>query len=120
MTVWYLTDDLMFSSRVLSFAERAGHTVVMVASPALLADRIRQATSGDPPEIILLDLSLPGLQIQTTVDELRAAAAQARIIAYGPHVHVAKLEAAQAAGCDMVLSNGQFDRSFTSLLTNAG
>jgi DNA-binding NarL/FixJ family response regulator len=115
MTLWYLTDDLMFSSRVLSFAERAGHSVVMIASPALLASRISQA-AGDEPQLVIVDLSLPGLQPADVVPELRAAAPSAKIIAYGPHVHVAKLAAAQAAGCDEVMSNGQFDRGFPALL----
>ncbi len=117
MTVWYLTDDLMFSSRVLSYAERAGHTVVMVASPAMLASRIAEAAEGDAPQLILVDLSLPGLAIADVVPQLRAAAPSARILAYAPHVHTDKLAAAQAAGCDDVMSNGQFDRSYAQILS---
>lgn len=114
MTVWYLTDDLMFSSRVLSHAERAGHAVIMLASPAMLADRIQQA---DSPQLVIIDLSVPGLEIASLVTAVRAAAPGAHILAYAPHVHVDKLAAAQAAGCDQVMSNGQFDRSYAGILS---
>lgn len=115
MNLWYLTADLMFSSRVVAQAERAGHAVMMVASPAILADRL-QLAAGDPPMLVIVDLTLPGLQVAETVRQLRAAAPTAKIIAYGPHVHTDLLSAAQAAGCDTVMSNGQFNSSLAAIL----
>ncbi len=115
MNVWYLTADLMFSSRVVSQAERAGHAVMMIASSALMADRLKLA-AGDPPALVIVDLTLPSLQVAETIAELRAAAPAAKIIAYGPHVHTDFLAAAQAAGCDAVMSNGQFNNSLAAIL----
>jgi hypothetical protein len=39
---------------------------------------------------------------------VKAASAATRVIAFGPHVHEDRLAAARAAGCDSVLSRGQF------------
>jgi DNA-binding NarL/FixJ family response regulator len=115
MNVWYLTADLMFSSRVVAQAERAGHAVMMIASPALLVDRLKLAAS-DPPGLVIIDLTAPGINVAEVVPQIRAAAPEAKMIAYGPHVHNDLLAAAQAAGCDAVMSNGQFNNSLASLL----
>jgi hypothetical protein len=39
---------------------------------------------------------------------LRAAAPEARILAFGPHVDDDRLEAARAAGADLVLARSRF------------
>lgn len=115
MNVWYLTADLMFSSRVVGQAERAGHAVMMIASPTLLVERLKLATN-DPPGLVIIDLTAPGLKAAETVPQIRAAAPAAKIIAYGPHVHADLLAAAQTAGCDAVMSNGQFNNSLAAIL----
>ena len=38
-------------------------------------------------------------------------------MAFGPHVHQAKLDAASAAGFDEVVSNGQFNEMLPELFT---
>mgnify|MGYP000141423721 CR=1 FL=1 len=38
------------------------------------------------------------------------------IVAFGPHVHRAKLQAAQEAGCEEVFSRGQFHRLANEIL----
>lgn len=114
MNCWYLTNDLMFSSRVAAQAERLGHTVVVVASPALLVERLAQASTES--NLVLVDLSLPGLDIAELAASVRSAAPATRIIAYAPHVHEDSLAAAQAAGCDQVLTRGAFDRQIGEIL----
>ena len=116
MTYWYLTGDLMFSSRFVGMAERSGHTVVMAAAPTMLVDRLAQAGQTEPATIIL-DLTLPGLHVADVVGRLRGAAPQAKILAYGPHVQTQLLAEAQAAGCDEVLSNGEFHRNMQAMLS---
>ena len=114
MNCWYLTNDLMFSSRVVAQGERLGHPVIVVASPALLEERLAQA-SGEQ-NLVLVDLSLPGLDIAQVVSSTREKAPTATIIAYAPHVHEDRLAAAQAAGCDQVLTRGAFDRQIGQIL----
>jgi hypothetical protein len=42
------------------------------------------------------------------VEQLKAAPNRPRVIAFGPHVHEERLQAARKAGCDEVVSRGQF------------
>jgi DNA-binding NarL/FixJ family response regulator len=114
MTFWYLTNDLMFSSRFVAMAERSGHTVVMAAAPTMLIDRLAQAGPEEPATVVI-DLTLPGLNVGEVMPRLRAAAPQAKILAYGPHVQTELLSAAQTAGCE-VMSNGEFHRGMAALL----
>lgn len=115
MSCWYLTNDLLFSSRVSSVAQRLERELVMLSSPAALTEKL----SGEnvvPPTLVLIDLSLPGLEVASAVQSLQALAPAPQIIAYGPHVHEARLADAQAAGCDAVLPRGQFDRQVEAIL----
>jgi CheY-like chemotaxis protein len=67
--------------------------------------------------LALLDLSMPGLNVADAVARLRdAVGPEAAILAFGPHVHAAKLAAATKAGCDRVLTRGQFSRDMASVL----
>jgi hypothetical protein len=61
-------------------------------------------------EIVVLDLA----NHDTTPSEIAAQARklfpQVRLLAFGPHVHVATLQAAEEAGFDQVLTRGEFSR----------
>ncbi len=63
----------------------------------------------EAPVLVLLDLSLPGAAPDTIVPKLRADLSPgSRILAFGPHVHARLLAAARDAGCDLVVSRGEF------------
>lgn len=113
MSAVFLTNDLLFSSRVTATARAAGHDLVVVGTAANLVERV---AAGDV-RLVLVDLSLPGLE----PGDLTAAIRRARptgvaIVAYAPHVHESKLAAAKRAGCDEVLSRGQFNNSIEPTL----
>lgn len=112
MSIVYLTNDLMFSSRVAGAAKAAGVDVRVVGSVASLLDSL----SNEGIRLVILDLTLPSLDPTTVLPEIRSAAANVSVIAYGPHVHEQKLAAAKDAGCDQVLSKGQFSSSITNLI----
>jgi DNA-binding response OmpR family regulator len=60
-------------------------------------------------DLIILDLSVPSLNVKSLIEQVKAAPANPpRIVAFGSHVHVEKLAAARDAGCDEVMSRGQF------------
>jgi DNA-binding NarL/FixJ family response regulator len=101
MAAYYLTNDLLFSSRVTGVAQCVGIDLRVVSS----VDKI----SGDV-KLVLLDLTLASLDIATAVKSIKERCPGARIVAYGPHVQDQLLQAAADAGCDEVLSRGQFDR----------
>ena len=116
MPVYYLTGDLLFSSRVSGAASHLGVDLQIVGSVAQLLQR---ADASLDCKLVLVDLTLSSLELDAAVQAIRERLPQARIVAYGPHVQEALLTAAAAAGCDEVLSRGQFDREFARLLQSA-
>ena len=111
MKCLYITTDLMFSSRVSGVAQRVG-VDLQTSGPATVVEGLSIA-----PDLVIIDLSTPGISIAELVMQVKAGVPSARVIAYGPHVHEAKLAAAQAAGCDAVFTRGQFDRDIAAILT---
>jgi CheY-like chemotaxis protein len=115
VTILFLTNDLLFSSRVAGAAARAGMTVRTVGSTVAL---LEQVAAAEAPQFVLLDLNMPGLDPRQLVPALRAASNPPRaVVAYGPHVHEDRLAAATAAGCDEVLTRGQFNARLDDVLT---
>jgi DNA-binding response OmpR family regulator len=113
MKVLLISVDLIIQSRVAAAAARAG------LAPPRACDWATASALQDISEygIVILDLSTPGLEIAGTVAMLRRRLEQSTpIVAFAPHVHAAKLEAARAAGCDQVFSRGQLDRELDTLL----
>jgi len=93
--------DLMLISSVGGAAEARGFGFASVNS--IQAAIEKAATAGS---IVCLDLSA----LYSDPNEFAAAAPQllARSIAFGPHVHTAKLDVARSAGIGRVMSRGQF------------
>jgi CheY-like chemotaxis protein len=106
-----LSGDLMFSSRVTGAAKAQGVQVAAVANAAALVERLDADT-----RLVMLDLGSPGLDPAECVRSIRAQAPQVKIVAYAPHVHEQRLAAAAAAGCDEVLTRGQFNAGIGPLL----
>ena len=107
----FLCSDLMFSSRVAGAASTLGIPLQLVAQPANLAGSLTADC-----RMVFFDLAIGGLDLPAVIAAVRAAAPQARIIAFGAHVDEAALAAAQSAGCDLVLSRGQFNKQYVELL----
>ena len=108
-----LSTDLMIIAAVQGIADRRGVALRVVAKAADAAAAIDEGVQ----TLIAADLSTPGLEIAALVASLSAAqAASAHVMAFGPHVHVASLAAATAAGCDEVVSRGEFQRRLDAAL----
>ena len=105
----------MFSSRVVGAAQTLGVPVQLVADASILPDKITADC-----RLVLVDLSLDGLNLPAAVRAIHSAAPQAKVIAYGPHVDEAALTDATEAGCDVVLARGQFHKQYIDLLRTAG
>ena len=72
---------------------------------------------GQSLDLVIVDLSLPGLDLGELIAGLRALPNSPRtIVGFAPHVHEAALLAAQQAGCDVVMSRGQFNAQLDELL----
>ena len=101
----------MFSSRVLGAAKSLGVEVQLVANPAALAAKLAADC-----RLVLVDLSVAALDLPAAIATTRKESPQARVVAFGAHVDEAALDAARHAGCDEVLSRGQFHKQYVELL----
>jgi len=110
----FLSSDLMFSSRVMGAAKALGASVQLVADPAALADKLTADC-----RLALVDLSLERLNLAAVLSAVRAGAPAAKVIAYGAHVEQGALAGAAEAGCDQVLTRGQFNQQYAELLKAA-
>jgi CheY-like chemotaxis protein len=102
MLGYLLSDDLIFTSRITGTARALGLDMQTARSPsqltALLAARV--------PQCILIDLHNPGLSPGDLLRDLPQC--RPFVVGYGSHVDTATLQAARAAGFDLVLPRSKF------------
>ena len=101
----------MFASRVSGAASALQVPLQVLASPGDLVAKLSADT-----RLVIIDLGQSGLDLAEIVADVRAKSPAARIVAFGAHVNEAALAAARAAGCDEVMPNSQFDRTYVELL----
>jgi len=109
--VIFVSSDLMFSSRVGGAAKQLNVEMALAANAASVPDKIT-ADCG----LVLVDLSLDGLNLPAVVRAVKAAAPQAKVVAFGAHVDHAALAEASEVGCDLVLTRNQFNQQYAELL----
>src|SRR5262245_58142674 len=105
--VLFVSSDLMFTSRVSGAAQSLGVSLSLASDAASIPQKIAADC-----RMALVDLSLDGLNLPSVVRAIKSGAPSARIIAYGAHVDEAALADAAEAGCDIVLTRGQFHKQF--------
>ena len=105
MSVVLLTGDLAVISRVAGAAETANAPVYAASTAAQAVLHCHRERS----QLLIIDLSTPELDVKKLIETLTELKDYApRVVAFGPHVHQEKLAAAREAGCDKVISRGQF------------
>jgi len=111
--VIFLSTDLIFSSRVAGAARNAQVDLTSASSVEAAVARL----TIEPASLVILDLTLSKLNVADAVSRLKQTSnEQAVLIAYAPHVHADVLKSAKEAGCDQVLTRGQFDQQIESIL----
>jgi DNA-binding NarL/FixJ family response regulator len=114
MILVLLSGDLMAASRVQGAASKIEGGLHTVSNAELVIACCRE----EPVRLVIVDLALPGLEIEPLINSLkRGDFSPPRIIAFGPHVHEQRLAAARRAGCDEVVSRGQFFAQLESILS---
>jgi CheY-like chemotaxis protein len=108
-----LCADLMMTSSAGHAARAAGVQLTTTSRP----DEALAAVSQDPTVRLLIDFGLPGLDIADFANQLPAATREATV-AYGPHVHIEKIQAARSAGLGHVTSRGDFTARLQDYLTS--
>jgi DNA-binding NarL/FixJ family response regulator len=115
VTVLVLTTDLLLQSQLAGAVERAEQPVHVVGS----VDGLVSALETGPARLVILDLSLSAIDPSTLVPQLKQKLPDTTIAAFAPHVHRQRLADAKAAGCDVVMSRGQFHAEAEALLRQA-
>lgn len=112
-----VVDDLMFTVKINDLAKRAGLTAEFVKSEV---DAVLKAK--EQPALIILDLNghsvdpLPLILKLKGDEETRAIS----LIGYVSHVQGELKQAAQEAGCDMVLARSAFSTNLPMILKRHG
>ena len=113
MTIVLLSSDLTVLSRVEGAATRLGQSVRSVSGESQVVERCKAAEVNT----LIVDLSMSSLDLASLVNQLKASEASGtRVVAFGPHVHEQRLAAARDAGCDVVVSRGQFFLQLDTIL----
>lgn len=108
-----ISKDLFFIPTVKSAAETNNRSLVTTTS----LDKPVPIDAPDSVKICIVDLSSVGIaELEDLAESLQKSYPKATYVAFGPHVHVAKLEKASSAGFDHVLSRGQLSNQLTSLI----
>ena len=106
-----ITEDLFFAGKIKPLAESAGWSIEF--RPRTKAPWNWTRT----PKLIVIDLEIPGCQIETLVASLRETTPDVPILAFAGHALVDQLSAARRAGCDPVVTRGQLEGAVAQLLT---
>jgi CheY-like chemotaxis protein len=103
----------MFAPSVGATAASLGASLRVVTSPTELL----KIAGSSPLRLVIVDLATPDVDVANVVMQLGSASASPpAIVSYGAHVHAEKLDAARDAGCDDVLTRGQFHRQMHEVI----
>jgi CheY-like chemotaxis protein len=108
-----VVEDLFFTVKINESAKRAGLSVAFVKSER---DALDQAA--EHPALIILDLNFAGIEPVQLIQKLKADPALQKIslLGYVSHVQGELKQAAQEAGCDMVLARSAFSQNLPQIL----
>jgi CheY-like chemotaxis protein len=117
MPVVLLSNDLAVLSRVEGPVANRGDSIRVASAPLQAVEYCRD----EMVDVLIIDLTLPSIDIDSMIAQLRTnETSRPRVIAFGPHVHEQRLEKARQAGCDEVVSRGQFFAQIDAILENSG
>lgn len=111
MRVLLITNDLMARSQIEGAVRRADGELIVASSAANLPAEETLAAI----DYVVIDLSTLDGAVTEVVKRIRSASS-AKIAAFAPHVHEARLASASEAGCDEVVSRGQIEARVSQLM----
>jgi len=108
-----VVEDLFFTVKINEAAKRAGLSIAFVKSER---DALDQAAG--IPALIILDLNFTGIEPVDLIRKIKGDPALQKIslIGYVSHVQGELKQAAQEAGCDMVLARSAFSQNLPQIL----
>ncbi len=116
-TILAVLSDLMFRVKIEEAAKRAGLQTAFVQTQA---DALTQAR--ELPAVIILDLNCASTEPLDTIRKLKASDETSGIdlVGYVSHVQVDLKQAAQTAGCDVVVARSAFSQNLPTILRRYG
>ena len=113
MSLVLISTDLMAISKVSAAANIAGVAMTSISPSKALSE-----SDFSKVGLIAVDLTASISDIAILVATLRDKAPETKVLAFGPHVHEAKLESATQAGCDQVMPRGAFHKQIDAMLAS--
>ena len=103
-TAALIDDNLLTSSQISAKLTALGLTPVVIGSPSGAVERL---TAGEPPVVILVNLSADRLQPLELVRAIKAEPrlAEVPVVGFTGHTEQARIQAGRDAGCDRVVAN---------------
>jgi PleD family two-component response regulator len=108
-----VVSDLFFSVKITDAAKRAGMAVELVTDPEEVLAKAKAK-----PNVIIFDLNFTDAQPLELIGKLKASAEfkGVSLIGYLSHVQGELKQAAQEAGCDMVMARSAFSQNLGQIL----
>ncbi len=108
-----VVSDLFFSVKIADAAKRAGMAIELVKDPHEVLAKAKAK-----PSVIIFDLNFDDARPLELIAQLKASAEYKGIslIGYLSHVQGELKQAAQDAGCDMVMARSAFSQNLTQIL----
>jgi CheY-like chemotaxis protein len=109
-----VVEDLFFTVKINESAKRAAVPVTFVKSQR---DALDQAA--EQPSLIILDLNFEAANPVELIRTLKTdpGTSKIQLLGYVSHVQGELKQAAQEAGCDMVLARSAFSQNLVSIMT---
>jgi len=108
-----VVSDLFFSVKITDAAKRAGLALEFVKDPKEVMEKAKSK-----PTLIIFDLNFDIVQPLKLISKLKSAAETRSIslIGYLSHIQGDLKQAAQEAGCDMVMARSAFSQNLSQIL----
>ncbi len=108
-----MVSDLFFTVKITDAAKRAGMTVELVKDPHEVLVKAKAK-----PSVIIFDLNFDDVQPLDLITKLKGNAEYkgVSLIGYLSHVQGELKQAAQDAGCDMVMARSAFSQNLPQIL----
>ena len=114
--VLVVATNLFFLPRVQNVAAASGCETRQVMSVARLHEEMAEGET----VLVLVDVEAETELWEDAVRTVIASGdARPRVVGYGGHTNVTMLQRAEEAGCDLVLTKGQFSRDLGKLIGEA-
>lgn len=108
--------DLMFVSQIRASVAAAGAVVDFFQ---LREGSWESRVVSSKPDLILVDLDQPGVDVEASLRRIRSVVATIPMIGFAPHVAVELTRQAREAGCTSVLTRSEFKKRLDDLLHKA-